>query len=118
MEFLNNADNKNEMQYDVTNKLLLEMVKNQKQNIKNLIRVFTFIIICYTLLLISMVVGFFVYESQFEIEETETIRYEQEMDTDNGGNAIGIINNNGDWSYGESKTDSDSDEGKNEIKSK
>lgn len=103
MEFLNNVEDKNNIQYDATNKLLLEMVKNQKQNIKNLIKVFTFIIICYTLLLISMVISFFVYESQFEVEETETIRYEQEMDTDDGGDAIGIINNNGDWSYGESQ---------------
>lgn len=107
MEFLNEEKKENDNQYDATNRLLLEMVKNQKLNIKNLIRVFTFIMICYTALLITMVVGFFVYESQFEVQETETIRYEQETDTGEGGNAIGIINNNGDWSYGESQSNSD-----------
>lgn len=60
-------------QMEATNKLLLEMAKNQKENIRNIIRVFIITIFCYTLILISMVVGFFVYESQFETIETETI---------------------------------------------
>ena len=50
-------------QVEATNKLLLQMVKNQKENNKNMIRIF----------IITMVVGFFVYESQFETElETTT----------------------------------------------
>ena len=60
-------------QMEATNKLLLEMAKNQKENIRNIIRVFIITIFCYTLILISMVVGFFVYESQFETVETETV---------------------------------------------
>ena len=51
------------------NELLLEMVKNQKSNTKNIVRVFIITIICYTILLISMVAGFFWYESQFEVYE-------------------------------------------------
>lgn len=77
-------DSKNNEQTEAVNKLLLEMVKNQKENNKNLIKVFVISIICYTLLLISGVVGFFVYESQFEyVEEvvTETT-IEQEVEGD------------------------------------
>lgn len=106
METLNKMDQLNNEQSVLTNKLLLEVVQNQKVNAKHLVRVFITTIICYTVLLAVMVIGFFVYESQFEIQETETIRYEQETDTGEGGNAIGIINNNGDWSYGESQTGS------------
>lgn len=60
-------------QVEATNKLLLQMVKNQKENNKNMIRVFIITMCCMTVLLVSMVVGFFVYESQFETElETTT----------------------------------------------
>lgn len=60
-------------QVEATNKLLLQMVKNQKENNKNMIRVFIITMCCMTILLVSMVVGFFVYESKFETElETTT----------------------------------------------
>lgn len=62
-------------QSQALNGLLIEMVKNQKDNMKTLVRIFIVTIVCYTLLLISAVIGFFVYESQFEITEkvvTET----------------------------------------------
>lgn len=60
-------------QVEATNKLLLQMVKNQKENNKNMIRVFIITMCCMTILLVSMIVGFFVYESQFETElETTT----------------------------------------------
>lgn len=64
-------------QSQAMNQLLLEMVKTQKTNTKSLIRVFITTIICYTMLLIAMTIGFFLYESQFEATEeivtTETI---------------------------------------------
>ena len=60
-------------QVEATNKLLLQMVKNQKENNKNMVRVFIITMCCMTVLLVSMVIGFFVYESQFETElETTT----------------------------------------------
>lgn len=60
-------------QVEAANKLLLQMVKNQKENNKNMIRVFIITMCCMTILLVSMIVGFFVYESQFETElETTT----------------------------------------------
>lgn len=66
-------DEEKNKQVEATNKLLLQMVKNQKENNKNMIRVFIITMCCMTILLVSMVVGFFVYESQFETElETTT----------------------------------------------
>lgn len=60
-------------QSQAMNKLLLELVKTQKKNTKSLIRVFVVTIICYTVLLISMTLGFFWYESQFETTSTSSI---------------------------------------------
>ena len=66
-------DEEKNKQVEATNKLLLQMVKNQKENNKNMIRVFIITMCCMTVLLVSMVVGFFVYEGQFETElETTT----------------------------------------------
>jgi len=104
MNSFETEEGKNESQMDSTNKLLLEMVKNQKLNAKNLIKVFVTIIICYTVLLLGMVAGFFIYESQFETIEGETeYVVQQEATSDNGGNAI--VNNGGDVNYGESSTE-------------
>lgn len=65
-------ENAHKEQMEAANKLLLEMVKNQRDNIKNLIRIFIITVVCYTVLLISMVIGFFIYESQFETIATST----------------------------------------------
>lgn len=99
---LDKENKRNDEQLEVTNKLLLDMVKNQKSSTKNLIRVFMTTIICYTVLLIAMVIGYFVYESQFEVTAWETqVIQEQEAETDDGGNATV---NGGDINYyGESK---------------
>lgn len=67
-------------QSQAMNQLLLEMVKTQKNNTKSLIRVFITTIICYTMLLIAMTIGFFWYESKFEVTDeivtTETTTQE------------------------------------------
>lgn len=66
-------DEEKDNQVEATNKLLLQMVKNQKENNKNMIKVFIITMCCMTVLLVSMVIGFFVYESKFETEfETTT----------------------------------------------
>lgn len=64
-------DRENEQleQSQAVNALLFEMVRNQRGNNKYVLRVFVITIICYTALLIAMVIGFFVYESQFEVTE-------------------------------------------------
>lgn len=72
----NELKEKNEKNISAMNKLLVEMVKNQKAAIKNLVKVFIATIICYTVLLIAIVVGFFVYESQFEVLDTQYETYE------------------------------------------
>ena len=59
-------------QSQAVNALLLEMIRNQKNNTRNVIRIFVVTITCYTLLLITILVGFFVYESQFEVTEQIT----------------------------------------------
>ena len=59
-------------QEEATNKLLLDMVKNQKEYINGIFKILIITLICYTLILISMIVGFFIYESQFETEVVET----------------------------------------------
>ena len=106
METLNNIISENEKQIETTNRLLLDMVQNQKLSTQNLVKTVITTIICYTIILVTMIVGFFIYESQFEViesgYETET---KQETNSEGNGDAIGIINNSGDWSYGESKSD-------------
>ena len=59
-------------QSQAVNALLLEMIRNQKNNTRNVIRIFVVTITCYTLLLITMLIGFFVYESQFEVTKQIT----------------------------------------------
>ena len=54
------------------NHLLLEMIKTQKTNMISFIRVLIIILVCYTAILVSMVAGFFWYESQFEFTEQTT----------------------------------------------
>lgn len=104
METLNKIDQQNNEQSVLTNKLLLEVVQNQKTNAKHLVRVFITTIVCYTVLLAVMVIGFFVYESQFETTEWQTITTQE---ADSEGDGIAIVNNNGDWSYGESESSND-----------
>jgi hypothetical protein len=64
---------------EITNKLLLEMVKNQKAANKNLTKVFMSAIIGYTVLVLAMIAGFFIYESQYETTEEERLSIEQEV---------------------------------------
>lgn len=90
---------------EATNKLLLEMVKNQKSANKNLTKVFISAIIGYTLLLIAMVVGFFIYESQYETAEQTEIS----VDQDASGDSAEINNVLGDM-YKDSSTHNEGNE--------
>lgn len=85
-------------QLQATNKLLLKMVKNQKENTKSVIKVFIVTVICYTALLISMVIGFFVYESQFEIVDVinDEVVTEGEITQEVSGDNSSINNVEGD----------------------
>lgn len=66
---MNHVENQNFEQVQATNKLLLEMVKNQRDNTRNIVRLFIITVICYTVLLVAMILGFFWYESQFTYTE-------------------------------------------------
>lgn len=60
-------------QSQAMNQLLLEMTKSQKENQKALIRILVVSMVCYTILLMTLIIGFFWYESQFEyVQETVT----------------------------------------------
>lgn len=96
---------------EATNKLLLEMVKNQKENLSNLTKTFIISMICYTCLLIAMIAGFFIYESQFEVSDWEK-QMSQEIETSGDDDNVNAILNTGEINYGESKTDNSS-EGQN-----
>lgn len=78
-----------ESNIEITNKLLLEMVKNQKSANKNLTKVFISVIIGYTVLLIIMVAGFFIYEQQFEIKDEYSIEQEASGEEAEINNVLG-----------------------------
>lgn len=46
-------------QVEVVNNLLLDMVKNQRENNKNMVKVFITSIICLTIILLCGIFGFF-----------------------------------------------------------
>ena len=96
--------NKIDENIEATNKLLLEIVKNQKDNIANMTKTFIISMICYTCLLIAMVIGFFVYENQFEVTDWEK-QVMQEVETDGSNDNVNAIINTGEMHYGESETE-------------
>lgn len=51
-------------QSQAMNQLLLEMAKTQKENNRATVRVLIIFIVCYTMLLMTLIVGFLWYESQ------------------------------------------------------
>ena len=61
--------------------LLVEVVKNQKRNLKIMTRLFVIVVVCFTVVIVSGIVGFFWYESQFEWQETKTITQEVSGDS-------------------------------------
>ena len=79
--------------YEKVNSLLWEMVKNQKSNYKNLVRVFVVTFALYTVLFAFVVFMFFSFEKQFDYTTeatTETIT--QEISGE--GNSINNVEGN------------------------
>lgn len=70
--------------------LLIEVIQNQKKNAKSLIRFLVIIVICFTIIICSMIGGFFWYESQFEYVETQT--YSEQIDQGVSGEGSSINN--------------------------
>lgn len=88
---------------EITNKLLLDMVQNQKEANNNLAKTAIISSICFCLIIVSMIIGFFVYESQYETIDTVTDEVSQEAETNGDGDII--MNNSGELNYGTSETD-------------
>lgn len=70
--------------------LLVQVVQNQRNNAKTLIKLIVILSICFTVIIASMIVGFFWYESQFDYVDTYTYSEEttQEVDGDNATNGF------------------------------
>lgn len=86
---------------EITNKLLLDMIQNQKESNNNLTKSFIISSICFCVIIVSMIIGFFVYESQYEVIDTATTEVSQEAETNGNGDII--MNNSGELNYGTSE---------------
>jgi hypothetical protein len=77
-------------QSQALNQLLLEMTRTQKTQQRALIKVYIVTVVCFTALLISMIIGFFWYESQFETttQTTEKIVTQEVSGTDSEINNV------------------------------
>ena len=76
------------------NELLLQVIKNQKQTNKAIIKTFIAVVICYTIILVSMIVGFFWYESQFEIKDEVVTEREVTQTVDGENSEINNVQGN------------------------
>ena len=76
----------------LTNELLLEMVKNQKENFKKATHAYIATTCGLLVLMVAMVVGFFWYESQFEV--TDTVTTEKTVTQEVSGDDSDIVNGN------------------------
>ena len=74
--------------------LLIEVIQNQKKNAKSLIRFLVVIVICFTIIICSMIGGFFWYESQFEYVETQTYSEQVDQEVSGEGSSINNIEGN------------------------
>ena len=80
-------------QSQAMNHLLLEMVKTQKENYRALIRIFAVTVVMYTFILVSMIIGFFWYESQFETT-TEVVTREVTQEVSGNDSEINNVEGN------------------------
>ena len=74
--------------------LLLEVIKNQKRNFKVLHKLLFTIVICYTVVLLGMVVGFFLYESQFDYATTDAVTETITQEVDGENSSINNVQGN------------------------
>ena len=80
-------------QSQAMNHLLLEMVKTQKENYKALILIFITTVVMYTFILVSMIIGFFWYENQFETT-TEVVTREVTQEVSGNDSEINNVEGN------------------------
>lgn len=92
---------KNELS-DVVNgkaidELLVNMAQQQRKTNAELVKIIKCVIIGYTMIVISMVVGFFWYESQFEVVTTTSTTTTTEIDQEVSGENSEINNVSGNY---------------------
>lgn len=73
----------NNKQLQAVNELLKDYSKAQTETIKQLKLALIVVSICFSLIICTMVAGFFWYESQFEVTETTTTTLEAEGENAN-----------------------------------
>lgn len=66
----------------ITNKLLIDMVKNQKESNRSLKEALIWVILGFTTIIITLIIGFVVYESQYETTEQTQFSVDQEASGD------------------------------------
>jgi hypothetical protein len=76
-----------------TNELLIDICKNQREMLRNMKNICIAVIISFCLIICTMVIGFFYYESQFDYAETVTTTTETEMETSGENANINNVNN-------------------------
>lgn len=75
---MNQKDEENNKQLHAVNELLRDYSKAQAETIKQLKIALIVVSVCFSLIICTMVAGFFWYESQFEVTETTTTTMEAE----------------------------------------
>lgn len=80
-------------QFESANELLLEMVRNQKDNMRNTIKIYVITVVCYTLILITLIIGFLFYESQFVTETKVETAMETILTTEGENASINNVSN-------------------------
>ena len=75
------------------NKILLDTAKSQESLIKHFRKMLIAITISFTIIICSMIGGFFYYESQFETVETETITTDTDLTTSGENANINSVTN-------------------------
>lgn len=74
--------------------LLVQVIQNQRTNSKTLVKLLVIIVICFTVIIGSMIGGFFWYESQFEYEEVCTTTEQVDQEVSGSNSSINNIEGN------------------------
>jgi hypothetical protein len=87
-----------------TNELLYDVCKSQREMIKNMRNMCIVTIVSFCLIICTMIVGFFYYESQFDYVETVTTTTATDTDMETSGENANINNVNDGDMYNDNAT--------------
>lgn len=80
---MNQEDENIKNHIQAMNHLLSDCAKTQSQMIRELNRILIVVCICFTFIIVSMVIGFIYYEAQFDTKATTTTELTTEGDSAN-----------------------------------